>query len=138
MYDPTRESRQRRPLFALIADIPALVGDLVKAELQQLKYELVRKLVNAGIGIGLVLAAGLVAFFAIAVLIAVAILGLAEVLPAWLAALIVGVGLVLVTVALALLGVSRLKRGMPPVPTATIRSVKKDLDAIKGGGKRGM
>ncbi len=137
MHDPTRESRQRRSVFALIADIPALVSELIRAELQQLKYELVRKVVNAGIGLGFLLAAALFAFFTFVVLIVVAILGLAVIVPAWLAALIVGVVLLAITAVLALLGVGRLKRGLPPVPTETIRSVKKDVKALKGVGKRG-
>jgi hypothetical protein len=37
---------------------------------------------------------------------------------------------------LALVGIRQLKRGMPPAPTQTITSVKKDVNAIKGIGKR--
>jgi hypothetical protein len=137
MTNPIRETRQKRSLFALIADIPGLLVDLIKSELDQLKNEIVRKLTNLGVGIGLLLVAGFFAFFAVGVFIVAAILGLAVVLPDWLAALIVGVVLLLIVFVFALIGVVRLKHGLPPVPVDTINSVKKDVRAIKGIGKRG-
>ncbi|TXN29393.1 phage holin family protein [Lacisediminihabitans profunda] len=130
------DDRTRRSLFALIADLPRLLAELVKDEFEQLKREMLDKLKHAGIGVGLFVAAGLFAFFLMAVLIAAAILGLAVVLPGWAAALIVA-GLLLVIVAiLAGIGVAQVKQGMPPAPTETIASVKKDVNAIKGIGMR--
>ena len=38
---------------------------------------------------------------------------------------------------LALIGYRILKRGIPPLPTESIESIKRDLRAIKGIGKRG-
>ncbi|MDM4763324.1 phage holin family protein [Galbitalea sp. SE-J8] len=130
------DPRDRRGLFRLIADLPKLVVDLFRAELDSLKRELIAKLTAIGIGAGLFAAAALVAFFALAVLIAAAILGIAVALPAWLSALIVGVALLLIAGVLVLVGVSNLKRGLPPAPTDTIASVKRDVDAIKGIGRR--
>jgi ABC-type transport system involved in multi-copper enzyme maturation permease subunit len=126
----------KRSLFALIADLPRLLGDLVRGEIEQLKAEIVGKIKHAGIGIGLFAAAGFFAFFALAVLIAAAILGIAEVLPGWLAALIVAAALLLITGILVGIGMLHVKRGIPPTPTETIRSVKQDVKAIKGIGKR--
>src|SRR5665213_2870492 len=37
---------------------------------------------------------------------------------------------------LGLIGYRKLKKGIPPVPTETIHGLKKDLNAIKGIGKR--
>jgi len=70
------------------------------------------------------------------VLLAAAVLGIATALPAWLAALIVAGALLLITAILVLIGVNQLKRGVPPVPEETIASVKEDVNAIKGIGKR--
>ncbi len=126
----------KRSLFALIADLPRLLGDLVRAEIEQLKAEIVGKVKHAGIGIGLFAAAGFFAFFALAVLIAAAILGIAVALPAWLAALIVAAALLLITGILAGIGMLHVKRGIPPTPIETIHSVKQDVNAIKGIGKR--
>jgi hypothetical protein len=129
---------RKRSLFTLIADLPRLFGDLVRAELEQLKDEIVGKIKHAGIGVGLFAAAGFFAFFAFAVLIAAAILGIAEGLPGWLAALIVAAALLIITGILAAIAVNQVKRGVPPTPTDTIQSVKQDVNAIRGIGKREM
>ncbi|MGV8970029.1 MAG: phage holin family protein [Microbacteriaceae bacterium] len=127
----------RRSLFKLIGDLPGFLVDLVKSELELLKKELTDKLKLAGVGIGLLVVAASVAFFALAVFIAAAVLGLSEVLPGWVSALIVGGALLLIAALLVLAGVTSLKRSNPPTPQNTIASVKKDVDAITGSGKRG-
>jgi hypothetical protein len=123
----------RRPrLLDLAASIPRQVSRLVRDELRAAQVELTTKLKAAGVGAG-VLAAGLVVLvFAINALLASAILGLALVLPAWLSALIVGVVLAIIAAVLALVGVRKLKAGVPPVPTESIDSVKEDIRTVKG------
>ena len=137
MTDPFHDRTQKRSLFALIGSLPGLVIELVKSEFEHLKNEIVTKLKHAGIGIGFMLVASVFAFFATGVLVATAILGLAIVLPGWLAALIVAVALLVIAVVLVAVGVAQLKRGTPPAPTETIRSVKRDVRGIKGTVKRG-
>jgi uncharacterized oligopeptide transporter (OPT) family protein len=132
----SEEKVARRSLFALIGDLPGFLVDLIKSELELLKKELTDKLKLAGVGIGLLAVAATFAFFAVAVFIAAAVLGLAEAVPGWAAALIVGGSLLLITLLLALFGVMSLKRSSPPTPTTTIASVKKDVGAITGTGKR--
>jgi uncharacterized membrane protein YqjE len=131
--DPTRE--RKRSLFALIGSLPGLVVELVKSELEQLKNELLRKLKQAGIGVGLLAVAAVFAFFATGVLTAAAILGLAVVLPGWLAALIVAALLLILVAIFVLLGIRELKKSNPE-PTETISSVKRDVRVIKGTAKR--
>jgi len=58
------------------------------------------------------------------------------VMPPWLAALVVAFVLLVVAGILGLIGYRKLKKGIPPVPTETIHGLKKDLNAIKGIGKR--
>jgi hypothetical protein len=70
------------------------------------------------------------------VLTAAAILGLAVVLPAWAAALIVAGILLLGVLGFVLAGLAQLKKG-DPEPTETITSVRRDVRAIKGTGRRG-
>jgi len=126
----------RRSLFKLIADLPGYLVALLRSEVELLKTELLEKAKLAGVGIGLIAAGAFFGFFAFGVLLAAAVLGIATALPAWLAALIVGVVLLIITAILVFVGVKRLQRGSPPVPTETIDSVKKDVNAIKGFGKR--
>ena len=109
--------------------------DLVRSEIEQLKKELVTRLAQAGIGIGLLAAAATILFFVLAVFITAAILGLSEVLAPWLAALIVGGALLVIAAILAAIGLASLKRGSQG-PTESIDSIKKDVHAIQGIGKR--
>ena len=130
------DATARKSLFSLIADLPRLVIGQVKNEIEQLKAELIAKVKHAGIGVGLFAAAGFMAFFLLAVLIAAAILGLATMLPGWLAALIVAGILLVIVMILVLTGLRQVKQGVPPAPTETIKSVKKDVNVIKGLGKK--
>ena len=132
----TGEPAPKRSLFKLIGDIPSLLMDLVRGEIESFKQELIGKLKHAGIGIGLLAGAGVFAFFAVLVLIAAAVLGLATVLPAWAAALIVGGVILIIAGILVAIGLRSLKKGVPPAPTETIESIKKDVQTIKGTGKR--
>ena len=126
----------KRSLFKLIGDLPGYLVELLRSELERLKQELIEKAKHLGVGVGLILVGAFLAFFAFAVLVAAAVLGIATALPAWLAALIVAAALLLFTAILVLIGVNQLKRGVPPVPEETIASVKEDVNAIKGIGKR--
>ena len=124
----------KKSVFKLIGELPGLVSTLIRDEIEQIKREAITRLKSAGIGIGLFVGAAVFAYFALWVLIATAILGIATALPPWLSALIVGVALLLIAVVLALLGLSRVKKGVPPVPKEAVDSVKDDVKAFKGVG----
>jgi predicted phage tail protein len=126
----------KRSLFSLIGDLPHLLVDQVRNEIELLKKELTDKIKHAGIGIGLLVGAGAFAFFFALVLTAAGILGLATVLPAWAAALIVAGVLLLITVILALVGIAQLRSSTPATPEKTITSIKQDVRTIQGTGKR--
>jgi hypothetical protein len=128
--------RERKGLFAMIADIPGLIRELIEAEIESLKAEVIGKLKAAGIGAGFLVTAGAFAFFAVLVLTAAGILALALVLPAWAAALIVGGALLVLAGIAAAIGVAQLKHGVPPTPTQTINSVKEDVRVVRGIRKR--
>ena len=136
MTDQNSTRAEKRSLISLVTSLPGLLIELVKSELDQLKTEMLRKLKHAGIGIGFLAVAAVFAFFAAGVLTAAAILGLAVVLPAWLATLIVAVLLLVIVVVFVLLGVGQLKK-TDPEPTETISSVRRDIRVIKGTTKRG-
>jgi len=130
-----RDRRARRSLVSLLGELPTLIIALLKDEIENLKRELTARLAKLGIGVGLFVVAALLAFFALATLIAAAVLGLATVLPAWFAALIVAGALLLLAVILVLAGVSSIKKGMPIVPEDAITSIKKDINTVKGLGQ---
>lgn len=139
MSDPTASSprARRRGLFELLADVPELVASLVQREIELIKTEVVGKLKALGIGVGLLAGAGLVLLGMLGVLLTAAVLALAQIMPGWLAALLVAAVLLLLALLLGLIGYRVLKRGIPPVPTESIDSLKRDLRAIQGIGKRG-
>lgn len=125
-------TEERRSLGSLISSLPGLVTDLLKAEFTNLQREIVGKLKAIGIGVAFFVVAAVLAFFMLGVLLAAAVLGFATIMPGWAAALTVA-GIILVAIiVLVLIGVNRLKHGVPPAPTETIDSVKDDVRAIKG------
>ncbi len=128
---------RKRSVFALIAEIPTLVTDLVQREIELVKTEIVTKLKALGAGVGVIAAAALVLLAMLGVLLTAAIFALSQVMPGWLAALLVAAVLLIVAGILGLIGYRILKKGIPPFPSESIDSLRRDLRAIKGIGKRG-
>ena len=120
----------------LISDLTTQISRLVRDEARLAQAEVTQKAKRLGIGAGLFGGAGLFAFFGLAALITTLILGLAEFLPAWLAALIVAVLLFAVAGVLALVGKKDVEKGSPPVPTEAISSVKADIATVKESARR--
>lgn len=97
------------------------------------KVELKRKGIQVGVA---------AAFFAVALvflallvigLVVAAIMGLATIMPAWLAALLVCAAFLVVALIGALIGVRKFKQAMPLIPAETIRGIKYDLGIAKEG-----
>lgn len=130
----TRE--KRKSLGELVSDVPRLVTELVQAEIELIKTEVIAKLKAVGIGAGLIVGALVVLLWFVGVLLTAAILGLATVMPGWLAALIVAAVLLIVIVVLVLLGIRSIKRALPPVPEKGIAGLKLDLEVVRGVATR--
>lgn len=116
------------------------ISRLVRDELKLAQAELAQKGKHAGIGAGLFGAGGLIALYGVAALITAVVLLLAYVMPAWLAAVIVGVVLLGVAVLLALVGKKQVSQATPAMPEDTVRNVKADVatvtEAVKEGKNR--
>lgn len=132
---PARAPR-KRSLLELLTEIPVLVRELVVGEIELLKQEMIRKLKALGIGAGLLLGAVIFIGAMFGVLLTAAILALSAIMPGWLAALLVAAVLLIIAGILALVGYRVLKKGIPPLPTETISGLKKDVNVIRGVGKR--
>ncbi|HTZ24621.1 MAG TPA: phage holin family protein [Streptosporangiaceae bacterium] len=122
---------QDRPTGELVKGLSEQLSHLVRDELRLAQLEMTRKGKQAGLGIGLFAGSGGIAVYGLGCLIACAVIAIATVLAAWLAALIVGVALLLVAGMAALAGKGRLSKATPPVPEETIGSVKADVEEIK-------
>ena len=136
MTDRQPTAPRKRSLIELVTSIPTLVTDLVQREIELVKAEVTAKLKALGAGAGLIAGAVVVLLAMLGVLLTAAILALSMVMPGWLAALLVALVLLIVAVILGLSGYSVLKKGIPPVPSESIDSIKRDIRAIKGIGKR--
>ncbi|SDS91816.1 phage holin family protein [Paraoerskovia marina] len=117
----------------LVEQLTEQTTRLIKAEIALAKHELTTKATNAGIGIALFVVAGVLALYALGWLLFSAYAGLAVAMPEWLAALVLGVVLLLIIAVLALVGKTRLQKGLPPKPEAAMASVQEDIAAVKGG-----
>ena len=115
----------------LVKRLSEQVSTLVRDELKLAQLEMTRKGKQAGIGAGMLGGSGLIALYGVGGLLACAILGLSRVLEPWLAALIVGAALLLVSGVAALLGRARLKKAAPLVPAQATDSVKADVNEIR-------
>jgi hypothetical protein len=125
-----------RSLVELLTDLPTQVQTLVRSEILLLKTEVLTKLKALGVGGGLIAGAAVVLLFMIGVLLTSAVLALAQVMPGWLAALIVAAFLLVVAIIIGLIGYRILKRGIPPIPSEAIDSLQRDVRAVRGIGKR--
>ena len=129
--DPTAASTGE-----LVGRLSEQVSTLVRDEVRLAQAEVTQKVKRFGIGAGLFGGAGLVALLGVNALVTAAILGLANVLPGWLSAIIVGVVLFAVAGLLALLGKRDVQQATPPLPTETIASVQTDVATVKEGISR--
>jgi uncharacterized membrane protein YqjE len=134
MTDTSRP--ERKGLFALISDVPRLVTDLVKGELELAKLELIEKGKKLGIGAGLIVAALIVLLLFVTMLLTAAVLGLGEVMPPWLAALLVALVLLIVAAVLAFVGYKAVQKALPPKPERAMRGLQRDVNVLKGSGRR--
>jgi hypothetical protein len=127
---------QERPTGELVRQLSEQVSALAREEVKLAQLEVARKGKQAGAGIGMLGGGGLIALYGLGCVIACVILAISEALAAWLAALIVGVALLAVAGAAALLGKRRLQEATPPVPKQTVGRVKADVEVIKERARR--
>ena len=120
-------TRRGAPVADLIRSLLADVSLLVRREAALAAIELKAKASEVGGAVALLGAGAVVAVLAAGTLVAAAVLGLAIVLPAWAAALVVGVILLVLAAVLALLGRSRIRAATPLAPTETLDTVREDI-----------
>jgi len=120
-----------RGFFRLLADLPRELSDLVRAEIRLLQSEFAGKLRAAGIGIGWVtLGVTLVSMF-LTMLVVALILGLAEFMPAWAAALTVAAVSLVGGISFIALGVASIRKGFTPF--TSVDQIAKDFRNVGKG-----
>jgi uncharacterized membrane protein YqjE len=132
-YTPDQVATPQEPsLGTLVSQLSSQIPELIRSEIRLAQVEVTEKGKRAGIGIGMFSAAGLMGFFGLAVLIATFVLLLDLVLPAWAAALIVAVVLLVVAGVAALLGKKKVQEAGSPKPERAIEGIKADVATVKG------
>lgn len=120
----------------LVSRLSTQLSELVRGELALARAELTEKGKRAGAGAGMTGAAGVTALYGGGALVVAAISGIAQALSVWLAALVVGIALLVVAGVLALMGRSQMRKAAPPVPQEAMEGVKKDVDTVREGMRR--
>ncbi len=120
----------------LVSQMTEQMSRLVRDELQLAQLETKAKAKDFGKGAGMFGGAGVLALYGGGALVATVILALAEVMPGWLAALIVTVAIFLLAGILALTGKKEVQQATPPLPQEAIGGVRTDVQTVKEHAKR--
>jgi uncharacterized membrane protein YqjE len=121
----------------LISQMAAQTSTLVRQELELAKVELSEKGKQAGVGVGMFGAAGIVALFAVGALVAAAIIALGTAIALWLSAVIVAAVLGVVAGVLALSGRGHVRQATPATPEETVETVREDVRFVRERAKEG-
>jgi len=124
------QTKDERSLGELFADLTRELSTLVRQEIQLVVTEMTGKAASAVKGAGLLVAAILFAIVAFQVFVATAIFAIAKVVDLWLAALIVGVVLLVITGILIKIALAAFKNAQP-VPRETVETIKEDAQWAK-------
>ena len=119
-----------RSLGELFGDLMRDTSTLVRQEVQLAKNEMMAKATKVGKDVGMIAAGGFVAYIGVLVLAAALVLVLANLMPTWLAALLVGAVFVVGGGLVVMQGMAALKR-VDPVPHQTVETLKEDAQWLK-------
>lgn len=125
-----QQRRDERSLGDLFTELANETGTLVRQEIQLARTEMTQKATTAGKDVGMIGAGGALAYAGLLAVIAAVIIGLGQLIPMWLSALIVGLLVIVAGYALVQRGLSSLKR-IDPKPNQTIATLKEDQEWAK-------
>ena len=120
----------------LVQRLSQQTAALVRQEMHLAQAELKEKGKRAGIGAGLLGAAGIIGLAALGALVAAMILLIGEAVAMWISACIVTGALGVVAAVMALIGKKQVAAAVPPKPEAAIESVQADVAEIKARASR--
>lgn len=124
------EFKPERSLGQLFADLMNDTRTLLQKEVQLAKVEVTEKVTRLGKDIASLAVGGAIAYAGLLALVAAAVMGLANIVPHWLAALIVGV-------VIAGIGVGMIQQGRKNLsleklsPRKTVESLQEDKQWVK-------
>jgi Flp pilus assembly protein TadB len=124
---------QPRGIRASVRRVVAHARSVSELQKELATLELKQKASSLGAGAALGVAAGIMALYAVGFGLATAAVALAIVLDLWLALLIVFAALVLLTVVLALVAKTMVKKGTPLAPEQAIEEARLTKQALRSG-----
>ncbi len=130
---PTREA-ERLGVAPAAKQVAEHASALARLEMELAGLELKGKVATLGLGVGLLIGAAFLGLFALGFGLTTIAVVLSIVLDTWLALLIVFGSLLLLTTILALVGLSRVRKGTPPVPEQAIQEARLTTEVLKSNG----
>ena len=127
-----RSRAKGKSFLSLITDVPHLISQLIRAEIELLKAELVSKLKAVGIGLGLFVVSLSLILLALLLLIFAGVFALSLVLPLWAATLIVAGVVILAAIVVAGIGAAVMARSKSPLSNETVESIREDIRVVRG------
>lgn len=119
-----------RSIGDLFSELMRETSTLVRQEVQLAKTEITQKVTSAGKDAGMIGAGGALAYAGLLTLIAALVIGLGQIIPMWLSALIVGIVVVGVGYALIQRGLTAIKQ-IDPAPRQTLETLQEDKEWVK-------
>ena len=122
--------KEERSLGDLFSELAGETGTLIRQEVTLAQVELTQKATAVGRNIGFLLVGGAVGYAALLAFMTAVIVGLANFVPLWAAALIVGVLIAIVAFLLISSALKSLKK-TDLTPNQTVKSLKEDAQWLK-------
>ena len=123
-------TKEERSLGDLFSELAAETSTLVRQEVALAQTELTQKATKVGKNVGFLVVGGAVGYAALLAIIAAVIIGLANFIPAWASALIVGAVVGIVAYLLISSALTALKK-TDLTPRETVETLKEDAQWLK-------
>lgn len=123
-------TKEERSLGDLFSELATETSTLVRQEVALAQTELTQKATKVGKNVGFLVVGGAVGYAALLAVIAAVIIGLANFIPAWASALIVGVVVGIVAYLLISSALAALKK-TDLTPRETVETLKEDAQWLK-------
>ena len=123
-------TREERSLGDLFSELATETSTLVRQEVALAQVELTQKATKVGKNVGFLVVGGAVGYAALLAILAAVIIGLSYFIPAWAAALIVGVAVGIVSYLLVSSALAALKK-TDLTPRETVETLKEDAQWLK-------
>jgi len=122
--------KEERSIGELFSELATETSTLIRQEISLAQTEMTQKATTAGKNVGYLAAGGAVGYAGLLAIVAGIIIGLSYFIPAWIAALGVGIVIAIASYVMVSSALSELKK-MDVKPTATVETIKEDAQWLK-------